>query len=275
MSNKRKKIYKASGKYVLFSKKKLITSLLRSGAPRKLALAVADEVAREIHSGMSTRDVYRKAFALLKKKKEMPVAARYNLKQAIQELGPSGFPFEKFIGELFRKKGFKTKVGQSLKGRCVPHEVDVVIESPEKVRFVECKFRNYPAAQVDVKVPLYIQSRFIDLEANLAKPGIRYEPWIITNTKFSKDAIAYGKCMKMKLIGWRYPKDFGLEHLVEDLQLHPVTCLTSLNKGQKQRLLKEGIVLCQDILAKSYHLDSLGVNKARVLREVKSLCQNH
>ncbi|MFH0857348.1 MAG: restriction endonuclease [Candidatus Magasanikbacteria bacterium] len=270
---KKKKIYKSSGKLVPYSEEKVRRSLLRSGADRDLANAIAQKVTAEIREGDTTRDVFKKAYAMLRGQKQRGVAARYNLKQAILDLGPTGFPFERFIGELFKRKGFTVHVSQKVHGACgVNHEVDVIVENEEKVRYIECKFRNVLGAQVDVKVPLYIHSRFEDIEANTENHEKRkQEPWIITNSIFSVDAIKYAECMNMKIIGWRYPHDFGLEHLVEDAKLHPITCLSNLTKTQKQELLQKGIVICSDLYSHEQFLKNLGVNVHALFKELQDL----
>jgi len=270
---KKRKIYKSSGKLVPYSEEKVRRSLLRSGAPRDLANTIAQRVTSEIKDGDTTRDVFKKAYSLLRASKERGIAARYNLKQAILDLGPTGFPFERFIGELFKRKGFQVKISQTVRGVCgVNHEVDVIVEDEEKIRYIECKFRNIPGAQVDVKVPLYIHSRFEDIEANAEHEEKRkQEPWIITNSIFSVDAIKYAECMNMKIIGWRYPHDFGLEHLVEDAKLHPITCLSNLTKVHKKELLEKGIVISSDLYSHEKFLKSMGVNVTALMEELREL----
>ncbi|MGS0527278.1 hypothetical protein ACU8V7_21050 [Zobellia nedashkovskayae] len=43
-------------------------------------------------------------------------------------MGPTGFPFERFIGALLTYSGYETKVGIVMDGICVTHEIDVVAE---------------------------------------------------------------------------------------------------------------------------------------------------
>lgn len=276
--NTKKNIIKSDGRSMRFSRKKVQTSLQRAGASEALAREISVEVEEHLHKGMSTGDIYDIAFRLLKHKKERPIAARYSLKRAIQALGPTGFPFERFIGELLKRHGYKVEIGKTVQGYCVPHEVDVEAVKGDKHIFVECKFHNQLHTQTDVKVPLYIQSRFKDIEKEIVNEGDTHTmhfPWIVTNTGFTKSAIAYASCMGMVLIGWRYPKGRGIERLVEDIGLHPVTALTTLNKQQKTALLKRNIVLCIDVTA--YQLKKIGVSKEKiesVLKEIKGICRN-
>src|SRR5688572_33362005 len=118
-------ISKSTGEVVPFSPEKLIRSLVRAGAPEATAQNILDQVLPQIYEGMTTRKIYQLAFKILRSKSR-PLAARYRLKSAIMELGPSGYPFEKFIGEVLKQQEFSVEVGVIVKGRCVNHEVDVI-----------------------------------------------------------------------------------------------------------------------------------------------------
>lgn len=271
-------IIKADGQRVRFSVNKLIRSLRRSGAPRGLAKEIAHNVARTVTDGMSTKHIYREAKKQLKQHREINTLNRYSLKEAIHALGPTGFPFEQFLGALLKEHGYTTKTGVVMKGKCVSHEIDVVAKKVDEVALIEAKFHNQPGAVTDVKVPLYIHSRFRDVTANVLGDTTHYRPWIVTNTKFSKDAITYGSCNGMHLVGWRYPETGGLEYLVESTGLQPVTCLSSLSQADKQFLLKKGVVLCKTLLEQDHILASMQIPKAkqrRILNEVRGLCHGN
>jgi hypothetical protein len=120
-------ITKANGKTSLFDPVKLWNSLTKAGARDETAHAIVDAISHELYPGISTRKIYRRAFKLLKERSRH-LAARYNLKNAIMQLGPSGYPFEKFIGELLRHQGYTVLVSVTIEGKCVSHEDDVVAE---------------------------------------------------------------------------------------------------------------------------------------------------
>ena len=81
---------------------------------------------------MSSESIYTRAFEILRKDENMPVAARYSIKRAVFALGPSGFPFEQFIAEILRGHGWRTTTEVTLTGRCAAHEVDVLAEKNGK-----------------------------------------------------------------------------------------------------------------------------------------------
>lgn len=118
------RVWKGSGEREPFDERKLRRSLRRSGAsPEQVDAAVAS-VRRELRDGMSTSRVFRLAHRALRALRR-PTAARYALQRAIQELGPSGFPFEQFVGALGQAEGFRVRTNVVLPGRFVQHEVDL------------------------------------------------------------------------------------------------------------------------------------------------------
>lgn len=249
-------VVKADGKRESFDPEKLRFSLLHSGASQENAEEVISHVIPELHTGMSTSEIYRHAYDYLRKISGQ-VARSYSLRRAVMDLGPSGFPFEDFVAEILKSKGFECATRQTVLGGCVPHEVDVVAWNQKKLIMVEAKFHNELGTKSDLKVVLYIKARFDDLRDNVFNYGLSEtnsskgrkitDAWLITNTKFSSTAVHYGLCKDMTLIGWNYPEKGNLQQMIEEEGLHPITCLASLTDDEKNILLKNSIVLCSTI----------------------------
>ena len=260
-----KLVTKRSGEKVPFDKQKLKRSLERSGAGEQDILAIIKQVNSQLVDGMSTHHVYKMAYSILRRKSHL-VAGKYRFKKAIFELGPTGYPFERFVGELLKYQGYKVEVGKIIKGHCVNHEVDVIAEKENKKFMIECKFHQAPGKKSDVKVSLYIQSRFLDVEKQWNKQPDEYlrfhQGWIVTNTRFTDDAIRFGKCAGLKLISWDYPEQGSLKQRIDIAGLHPVTALSSITKKEKQEVLNKDIVLCRNL--KPEHLMAIGIREQRV-----------
>lgn len=276
---KKVNIIKASGAQAVFKIKKLIASLRKAGATEQLALNIARQIEQSLYEGMTTKEIYKKAFSILRKN-DRPLAARYSLKKAIMELGPSGFPFEKFIAAILQQEGYKVQVGKFIKGFCVQHEVDVIAEKDNQHFMIECKFHSDSSRNCNVKIPLYIQSRYLDILKKWEKaPGHTtkfHQGWIATNTRFTTDAIQYGTCAGLYLLGWNHPRQGSLKERIDASGLHPVTCLTTLTKREKQLLLEKMIVLSKDICEDDKALLSIGLKGTRikkVMAEAKALCK--
>lgn len=262
-------VRKASGELEAFSEEKLYNSLKNAGASESLINWVMDQIKPHLTQGITTRKIYREAFKLLRRKTGT-LAARYSLKQAIMELGPTGFPFEKFIGELLKPMGYKTLTGQIIQGKCVTHEVDVVGWNDQMKILVECKYHNMPGTICSVQVPLYIQSRFLDVKAAWEQmsenKGKDYRGWVVTNTRFSGDASAYGKCAGLHLVGWDYPRAGSLKELVETTLMFPVTVIPDLNKRQKQILIQQDIILCSELAKDFSVLDQFSLSHKTMMQ---------
>ncbi len=269
------KIVKANGEVEHFSEAKLLRSLKRAGASEEIAREVLQLLQEDIHNGIPSHRLQRRAFRHLKHLRK-PIASRYDLKRAINELGPSGYPFERLMGEIFTHQGYQVSVGKIMRGKCVQHEVDVVGNRDKTLLLVECKYRNAPGYKCDVKVPLYIHSRFEDIRAAKGLSAEHVQGVIATNARFSGDAIDYAACVGLQLIGWDYPKQGSLRDLLDQLQLYPLTVLTELSKAQKQALLNKHMVLCRDILEAPETLEHLPgrISEAwqqRVIKECERL----
>jgi hypothetical protein len=270
-------IVKSDGTKEKFSDTKLRRSLQNAGADRVLTEEIVTHIKSELIEGISSSRIYDHAKFLLKKKSR-GIAARYSLKRAIAELGPSGFPFEKFIAEIFKSMGYKTKTGQILKGGCISHEVDVIAENENELVIVEAKFHNQIGTKSDSKVPMYVKSRIEDLKTTnfggLKKDNKKYDPWIVTNTKFTKAALDFGACVGLNLVDWNQPRGRALRDLIDDAELHPITAISSLSKSEIKAALLQNIVLAKDLLVRPDILKGLGISEKRkvmITNEVRSL----
>ncbi len=268
-------ITKTTGKKQKYAPTKLLRSLRRAGASRAVAETIVAQI--PLQESMSTQDIHNYAFRMLREHYP-PVAARYNIKAALLRLGPTGYPFEKFVAEIFRARGYRVATNQILHGRCIAHEVDVVAENDERKVFMECKYHTQKRARSNVKVALYIKARFDDLLDVLRRDasGKKIQGVIITNTEFSHDAQRYARCVAgLGLIEWRRPRGFSLAELIDQTGLHPVSALTSLSRTQKDTLMRNGVVLCRDVAKKISVLERMGLSehkRDRVVREARAVC---
>lgn len=237
-------VRKASGASQRFSRKKLIRSLVRSGISNVQARRIVGEVENLIWEGISTKEIYELVRAKISKI-DHPTSYRYSLKRGLFELGPSGFPFEKLIGRLFTNLGYQMQTNVMVNGKCVVHEVDGVGETKNEIIWIECKFHNTQGAICDLKTALYVYARYLDLAEN-SDDARKKTMWLVTNTRFSSEAIQFLECRNVQILGWDYPLERSLNVLLERFKLYPVTCVNVLSKGHKQELIRKGIITTQD-----------------------------
>ncbi|MBI5151384.1 MAG: restriction endonuclease [Candidatus Pacebacteria bacterium] len=245
-------ILKANGQLEPFDEHKFRRSLRHAHISKEFHDQVVTSVTQSLYEGIPTREIYKHVYDFLNGNFPMG-SCTYNLKQAIMELGPSGYPFERYVGKLLERQGYQVRVGQMIRGTCVAHEIDVLAEKDHEHFMVECKFHNERGLKSDVKVALYVWARYQDiLQSWLAKEPEEekeklHQAWLVTNTKFSEDALQYGQCVGMKMVGWSYPEKGNLQELIEKTCLHPITSLSSLGTSQKQYLLSQDVVIATDL----------------------------
>ena len=272
------RIIKRSGEIEDFDLNKLKTSLRRSAVDEQLIIQITNEVEKNLREGMTTKQVYKMAYKMLKSKSRVS-ASKYKLKKALLQLGPSGFPFEKLVGKLLSNEGYFTEVGVMVQGHCVRHEVDVIAQKDSDHYMIECKYHSNQGRFCDVKVPLYIQSRFIDVSNEWKKNPDhnlkKYKGWVYTNTRFTSDAIQYGTCIDLGLTSWDYPEGNGLRERIDKSGMHPITALTTLTKFEKTQLMDNGVVICKELLENPILLEQIGIGEGRlknILADLEELC---
>jgi hypothetical protein len=271
-------VRKASGDKEFFDAAKLKKSLLNAGADKNAIEEIVDEITGWIYEGVTTRKIYSRAHSLLRRKSRIN-ALNYSLKQALFELGPTGYPFEHLVGEMFNKQGFETEVGQIIEGRCITHEIDVIATNINTQNLIECKYSPDQGKRISIQVPLYVHSRVDDIiQKRKEMPrfnGFDFSGWIVCNTRFSSDSIQYASCIGLELLGWDYPTGKGLKEILEQENIFPVTVLNYLTKKQKQYLLTNNIVTCSGLMRTKKILDTMGLSKKtyrNLIAELEKVC---
>lgn len=266
-------VIKFNGEKEPFSEEKIRASASRVGVPEAMQDKLIDEINSKLYDGITTKEIFNFIKSYLNTHNKSGLASKFNLKQGLAQLGPSGYPFEKFVARILHKLNYSTKTNQMLAGRCVRHEVDVVAIKDGVTNLIETKFHSKQGIKSDVKVTLYIKARYDDI-ANNWQESNEVKSWIITNARFTTEAIAYGECAGLQLTSWDHPQGTALRDLIEESKLHPVTVLQSISNDQKRMLLEKGIVTCQQIVedkSVSALLPEHVFSKAK--QEAKAVCQ--
>jgi len=269
-------ITKADGTREAFDNHKLLGSLARAGADRTSAREISELVGEELFDGITTQEIYRRAFARLREQRR-GIAARYSLKRAVWDFGPSGFPFESYVAALLRAEGWDATTDRIIRGACVEHEVDVVATKGTEHLYVEAKFHNSPGFKTDLKTALYVKARMDDIRAAGKAKGDKalVRGLLVTNTKFTSHASNYASCAGLELLSWEQPNGHTLHDRIDAAGLYPITALTTLSRREKMLLLEKRIVLCSELISNTRALPEAGVtgHKATaVLEEAGTLC---
>lgn len=269
-------VTKADGSTEYFKVEKLRRSLRRAGAtPNELTLVIST-IEKRLYDGITTQAIYRMAFDILRHT-EQKAATRYSLRRALFGLGPTGFPFERYLGRLFEAEGYTTKTGILIQGHCAEHEIDVAAYKTNHSFVAEAKFHARPGIKTDLQVAMYSYARLLDLRsATICTEdvcGIK-EFWLITNTKFTTAAEKYATCVGLTILSWDYPRKDNLHDRIQRLCVYPITVLASLTQSQVATLLEHDCILSSDIVAKPHILRYLHTTPAKVeaiLTEARSI----
>lgn len=275
-------IIKASGQTEEFDIQKLVASLTRSGASEDVARDIARKIAAQITPVSHTKHIFRMAKRLLRQYNRVS-DMRYSIKKAIYSLGPAGYQFERFFSKVLEAYGYSVEVDRIVKGHCVTHEVDIFAVRERKSFVIECKYHSDAGNPTDVKIALYVHSRFADIKkAYESKPGNDlpvHQGWLVTNTRCTTDAIKYAECVGLRIVSWKYPENESLERMIENKRLYPVTILSSIRKNSLETLFRNGIMLAEEITGMDENTfrrrSGLEPDIAKVLkREADELCRS-
>lgn len=289
---KKDRVLKSAGYTEAFSRQKMMRSLLRAGVPKD----TADDVVTQVVASGKTSSSHAIHDTVYKKliKEGRPLAARYNLKRALTQLGPSGYPFEQFVARILEAKGYVVSTNRIMPGRCVSHEIDVLGKKDDKHFIFECKFHNRPGYKSDIQTVLYMKARYDDVREKLEElehlenekhhkrtgkilhKNHVHRVWIVTNTAFTSEARKYASCAGVGLMSWRSPVGHSLSELIEETGLHPVTALTQLSNHQKKTIVSKGLVLCREVHTKQHILASAGIGGKKlqnVIAEASGICR--
>lgn len=269
-------IVKTDGSIETFNATKLVESLMRAGANATTAEKIRSTIESSIGESSRSSDIYKRAFSMLRSQAR-GTAARYSLRRALFEFGPSGHPFEDFVAELFKKEGWIVEPRRMIPGKCITHEVDVYATRNGECLAAELKYHNDPGYKTDVKVALYVKARFDDIwacEATTQKSCPVDHGFLVTNTKFTSQAIEYAKCSGITLLGWSYPHNGSLYDRIIASGLYPVTVLTTLRKSEKRLLIDKNITTTELVRQHRELLREINVPPERVgkiIAEIESL----
>ena len=97
---------------------------------------------------------------------------------------------------------------------------------------------------------------------------------MVTNTRFTIDAINYAKCVGLTLFSWDYPLNNGIKDNIDSFDLYPITTLINLSKDEKKTLISKDIILVKELYENKIVLEKMQITSDRIvkiLNEVKEL----
>lgn len=243
-------VTKANGFKQPYDREKIIQTCLRLGASREVAVQIEQQVAKRVYDGINTKKILQIIFTLIRKKKPA-VKHLFDLRRGIS-LMVSKPEFEVFVRVLLAHSGFHVQPNAILRGLCGEHEVDALATKDGLTYLVEAKHHVNYHALTGLDESRIARAIIEDVTEGYAQgvTTIKIDrAMIVTNTRFSDHAIAYGRCRDILQIGWASPENFALRDTVQKYKLYPLSCLRGVSTDTRLRLVNAGIVLIRQLLA--------------------------
>lgn len=244
-----------------------MTTCMKAGTSKDSAKKILKKIRGQIYHGVDSQDIYKMVLSALSEEKEGNALKQiYRLKEAIMRLGPAGFIFENYVGEILKSSGYKIKkIRSKIRGKCTTHEIDLIAYDEDKKILVECKHHSKRGVYTGLKESLYTHARFLDTETYFDAE------YLVCNTKVSNHAKKYAKCIGQKILSWRYPPNNSLEKIIEKNHLYPITIL-NLNSKELEIFSHHKVLLTKDLLGETEHELSrkigIKVNRIRNLQKL-------
>ena len=241
-------VTKADGTKQLFDREKVVRTCLRMGASRRTADEIAEKVENKLYYGIPTSKILQMTFRLLRKYKPM-FRQVVDLRKGLS-LMDSKPEFEMFVQILLAHNGFEVTPNRLVAGKCVTHEVDAIAKKDGVTYFVEAKHHvsyHTPTGLDESRIARAVLEDITE-GFELGKSNLKVDrAMIVTNTKYSEYASRYGKCRNILQIGWSSPANLSLQSMVEEKNLYPLSCLRTLKKENKTKLVNSGIILMKQL----------------------------
>lgn len=242
-------VTKVDGRRQTFDKSKVYRTCIRMHATHDQARHVTEKIESKVYNGITTKKILNMIFAYMKNYKP-EFRYKIDLREAISMLRPKP-DFETFVALLLKSQGYEIEQNLIVPGTCVEHEIDVIAKKGDEIVYVEVKHHLNPHTYTGLEVFLQANSTFQDLTDGY-RIGINKinfnKVFVVCNTKISEHAKRYAECKGIKYMGWKYPVDAGLEEMIEQMQLYPVTILKDLDHKTKIKLGDAGIVSLKQLL---------------------------
>ncbi|UCE44380.1 MAG: restriction endonuclease [Candidatus Bathyarchaeota archaeon] len=241
-------VTKADGTKQPYDRKKILRTCLRMGVTREIAEKVAGRVETNMYEGIETKKLLQMIFRYLSKYKPS-VKYRICLRKGLSLMKPKP-DFERFIQILLSEHDYTVASNQIVRGKCVEHEIDAVAEKDGETYIVEVKHHYNYHTPTGLDESRIARAVFEDITEGF-KLGLNNlkvdSAMIVCNTKFSQHAKRYADCRGIRKIGWSTPPNHGLQDMIEEKKLYPVSCLKGLDTKTREKLASTGVLLVKQL----------------------------
>lgn len=243
-------VVKWDGRRELFDRQKVIRTLLRRGATREIAENIVKEIEEQIYDGISTQEILDFVSKYLEQYKAT-IAFRRDLRTALGEMKP--FDFEDYVRILLRADDYEVEPNRVIQGFCVTHEIDGIARRDVETVYLEVKNHRDTHTYTPFEVTLSAKAKWDDIQNGYEK-GLNDTSFdrvlIICNTRLTEHARRYADCIGLDHLGWNTPPGKGIDTLITEKHLYPITMLPSLLKKDHDKLSEAGIITLNHLVEK-------------------------
>ena len=134
-----------------------------------------------------------------------------DLKTALGAMIPAP-DFEEYVRILLHAKDYKVAPNRVIQGFCVTHEIDGILEKDGETIYLEVKNHSNPHTSTPFNVTLAAKAKWDDIQRGYEK-GLNEHSFdrvlIVCNTRLTKHADDYARCIGLDHVGWNVPKGAG------------------------------------------------------------------
>ncbi len=231
-----------------FDRNKVVDTCLKKGVDREAAETIADTIESKAYDGIPTKKILQMIFAALKTHRPA-IKHQINLREAISLLRPKP-DFENFVQLLLGEYNYKVIPNRIVRGKCIGHEIDAIANKNDETILVEIKHHFDHHTRTHLDVSRQVRATFEDLTEGfgLGLNSVNFsKALIVCNTKFSESARQYAKCRGIACVGWNSPPEHGLERMIEEKNLHPITLIKGLDAKTEEKLGDNGVLLVRQL----------------------------
>lgn len=246
---KKLKVTKWNGVKQVYNPKKILDTLDRYGVTGREAEDILAEVESKLVPGIRTSKILRLLHHKLDEKEKMGRLKR-DLRSALSMM-KSAPDFEEYVRLILSSEGYDVKPNVVIRGHCVKHEIDGVLEKDGEMTYLETKHHRRRHSYTHFNVSLSAKAKFDDIKRGFEEGLNGYDfsrVLIVCNTRMTEHARRYSECVGIDHIGWKTPPGRGIDSMITEVGVYPVTILRSVERRERDALSRIEIVTLQQLL---------------------------
>ena len=264
------RVTKGDGTSQLYDRGKVLRTCGKMGSTREIAEVIADKIETKIYDGIKTDKILRMILTLLYKHRPA-INLLVHLKKALSLMKPAP-EFEQFVRILMSNHGYGVTPNRIVRGKCVEHEIDAIAQKGDVTYIVEVKHHSNYHTPTSLDTVRISRAVFEDITegSELGLNDIKVDKaMVVSNTKFSGQALQYAECRGISHIGWNTPPGHNLPTMIEEKNLYPITWLKGLDAATKRKLLSCGVIFVKELVERNPRelAEETGIEK-RVLEKM-------